>query len=275
MKIQPLLERFAATIKGYIDKRVGELDIQIKSLPTPKDGRDATDPTDEHLDALIAKRIPEPIPGKDGASVEMDDVRKMLSEIQGAWASDFEQRAYAVMSAAIDKIPKDGKDGRDGVDGKSFSIDEATAVIERAIEARQSAWALDFERRAQELFQRAIERIPAPKDGKDGRDAIDVEGFDMSLDGRDLTVSLKRGDAVIASKSIRVPGFEDRGVYRDTEQYEKGDGVSFGGSFFIAQKDYPEGKPEQSRDWRLAIKKGRDGKDGRNGIDKTSAVKVP
>lgn len=269
MKIQPLIERFAATIKGYIDKRVGELDIRIKSLPVPKDGRDGIDgrngmdaPPLEVICAEVRGRIPDPQDGKDGIdgkSVSIDDIRPLIDE-------------------AVKAIPTP-KDGRDGVDGRSFTADEAKSMVDaavtKAVQDAQQTWALDFERRAQDLFQRAYERMPIPKDGKDGRDAIDVEGFDMSLDGRDLTVSLKRGDAVIAIKSIRVPGFEDRGVYRDTEQYEKGDGVSFGGSFFIAQKDHPQGKPEQSRDWRLAIKKGRDGKDGRNGIDKTSSVKVP
>jgi hypothetical protein len=56
--------------------------------------------------------------------------------------------------------------------------------------------------------------------------------------------------------------------------YRKGDGVTWGGSFWIAQKDAPEGRPGLSDDWRLAVKKGRDGRDGRDGIDKTLAVKV-
>ena len=58
-----------------------------------------------------------------------------------------------------------------------------------------------------------------------------------------------------------MPAVIDRGVYRDTEAYAKGDGVTWGGSYFIAQKQAPEGKPGESDSWRLAVKRGRDGKD--------------
>ena len=49
--------------------------------------------------------------------------------------------------------------------------------------------------------------------------------------------------------------------------YAKGDGVTFGGSLFIAQTDAPAGKPEETPDWRLAVKRGREGKPGPKGID--------
>jgi collagen type III alpha len=55
----------------------------------------------------------------------------------------------------------------------------------------------------------------------------------------------------------------DRGVWREGG-FKKGDGVSFGGSFFIAQEDTAD-KPETSKAWRLAVKRGRDGRDGKNG----------
>ncbi len=120
-------------------------------------------------------------------------------------------------------------------------------------------WALDFERKADVIFEKAIQKIPVPKDGKD---ALELEDFDVSLgeDERTVTVSLKRGDDVVA-KSIKLPIVLDKGIHRDSESYEKGDGVTYGGSFWIAQKDVPEGKPGTSPDWRLAVKRGRDGKE--------------
>jgi hypothetical protein len=51
----------------------------------------------------------------------------------------------------------------------------------------------------------------------------------------------------------------DRGVW--TEQaYDRGDCASHGGSLWIAQRD-TRAKPGTSDDWRLACKKGRDGRD--------------
>jgi hypothetical protein len=63
---------------------------------------------------------------------------------------------------------------------------------------------------------------------------------------------------------IRLPIPIDRGVFRLGENYEKGDIVSYAGSGWIAQKDNPEGKPDESNGaWRLFVKRGRDGKDGK------------
>jgi hypothetical protein len=138
--------------------------------------------------------------------------------------------------------------------------------VAKALEGRFDSWALDFEKRAQDRFDRAIERMPA---AKDGRDALQVEDFDLLLadDGRTLTVSLKAGDRVV-EKTVRVPAVLDRGVFSPEKAYEKGDGVTYGGSFYITQVDDPRGVPGGSPDFRLAIKKGRDGKDLRDNASK-------
>lgn len=165
---------------------------------------------------------------------------------------------------------RDGKDGRDGADGKSITVED----LEPVIESKMAAWALDFERRAQDILQRAIDRIPAPKDGrdgrdgingKDGRDAFELEDFEaeQDADGR-VVLRFVRGD-FRREFTLRLPMFVDRGVYQAGERYERGNGVTWGGCFWLAQKDAPEGKPGESADWRLAVKKGRDGKDGIRG----------
>jgi len=58
-----------------------------------------------------------------------------------------------------------------------------------------------------------------------------------------------------------VPLVIDRGVFRADGLYDKGDGVTFGGSFWIAQTETAARPGEGNTDWRLAVKKGRDGKD--------------
>jgi hypothetical protein len=66
-----------------------------------------------------------------------------------------------------------------------------------------------------------------------------------------------------------------KGVFVEGE-FRQGDSVTFGGSLWVAQKDGPSGRPGEpdSDGWKLAVKKGRDGKDGRNGIDMTKPIKV-
>ena len=52
----------------------------------------------------------------------------------------------------------------------------------------------------------------------------------------------------------------DAGVWKEGTSYVAGDGVTSGGSFFIAQAD-TTAKPGKSDDWRLAVKRGNDGRD--------------
>jgi integrin beta 3 len=67
------------------------------------------------------------------------------------------------------------------------------------------------------------------------------------------------GDAVHEIKTAIVL---DAGVWREGTTYVPGDGVTLGGSFFIAQAE-TSAKPGKSDDWRLAVKRGSDGRDAR------------
>lgn len=165
---------------------------------------------------------------------------------------------------------RDGADGKNGADGKSVTIDEIKSLIAEF----QASWALDFERRAQETLQRAIDRMPAPKDGrdgrdgvdgKDGRDALDLDDLSVEHDGDGaVTLRFERGD-VRKEFAIQLPSLVDRGVWREGESYKRGNGTTFGGSFWIAQRDGVTDKPGEGDGWRLAVKKGRDGRDGEKG----------
>ena len=54
----------------------------------------------------------------------------------------------------------------------------------------------------------------------------------------------------------------DAGVWKEGTAYVAGDGVTMGGSFFIAQAD-TSAKPGKSDEWRLAVKRGSDGRDAK------------
>lgn len=223
---------------------------QIAALGTPKNGRDGVDGKDADIAALEAQ------------------VKTLVSE--------------AVSAIPTPKDGADGRDGRDGVDGKdgadgkdgkSFTINEADELLQE----KMARWELDFERRATATLEKAIDRMPKPRDGVDGKDGADGLGFDdmqAEYDGeRGVTLKFARGDQV-KSVSLRIPVVIDRGVYRADEGYEPGDGVTWGGSYWIAQQETKAKPDTPNSGWRLAVKKGRDGKDGRDGIDKTAAVKV-
>src|SRR5690625_730682 len=255
-------------------ERIAELEKALSDAPAPA--------APEIDVGAIAKAAAELIPApKDGKSVTADDVRPILAEM---------------VDSAVNAIPvpKDGKDGKDGTDGKdadmaelklhlaelvkhvnlptSPSVDEVAAVFER----RFSDLTLSWERQARDTFERAVDRMPVPKDG---RDALPLESFDLTLseDGRTLTVKMQAADGVV-NKSIRVASIIERGIYKAACDYEKGDAVTHGGSIWIAQQDAPEGAPGMGgKGWRLAVKKGRDGKDLRDNsstADTTKGVSV-
>jgi hypothetical protein len=239
MNLKTVADDIIASVKEYIERALSPLDNRLKQLearPAPEKG--------EKGDAGLNGKD-----GTNGVSVNLDDVLPLVDKF-----------------LADIRIPKDGldgthgKDGKDGLDGQSVTVDQVREMFMDMYQIHQAQWALDFERRAQDILQRSIDRIEKPrdgKDGKDGRDGLGVEDFDATIDGRTVTLRITRGDFV-KERTLRIPALLDRGVFKEASAYEQGDGVTWGGSFWIAQKDAPEGKPGSGPDWRLAVKAGRD-----------------
>jgi Collagen triple helix repeat (20 copies) len=114
--------------------------------------------------------------------------------------------------------------------------------------------------------------------GRDGRDAGDlaligsyiVEQIDATLSERFKTFAMVTADGgrtftvkfVELACEIKTALILDRGVWAAELAYVPGDAVSHGGSLFIAQQETAE-KPGKSDHWRLAVKRGADGRDFR------------
>lgn len=114
------------------------------------------------------------------------------------------------------------------------------------------------------LAMRAIEEaraIPAGRDGKDGFDGVGFDDLDLVHDERGVFLRFVKGENV---KEFRLPIVVDRGVFKAGQTYNKGDGTTWGGSFWIAQEETTE-KPDSGKGWRCAVKRGRDGRDGKDG----------
>lgn len=150
-----------------------------------------------------------------------------------------------------------GLDGRDGVDGIGLAgafIDRDGELTLTMTDGRTKALGLVVGRDG-----------PPGLDGKDGMDGMSWDGVEFDYDGeRRLAMTAVLGDEE-KQKQLVMPIVIDRGVYRPETVYEKGDGVTWAGSWWIAQKDAPAEKPGENGDWRLAVKRGRDGKDGKDG----------
>ena len=240
--------------------------------------------TPDEIKALVAKEIaalPKPKDGKDGKDADMDAV-------------------FAKLDEAVKVIPpaKDGKDGRDGKDADMNAvfaqIDEAVKAIPPAKDGRDGKDGKDgadglgierpFQNEKGELVllmtdgkERNVGRIKGSKgdpgtngrDGKDGANGKDGLGFDdvrLDYDGeRSFSFIFERGDDRKKHGPFIAPMLIDRGIYKAGETYLRGDGVTWGGSLWIATKETADKPGSEESGWRLAVKKGRDGKDGKPG----------
>lgn len=237
----------------------------VKAIPAPSDGQSVTvEDVAPLIREEVAKAVAEVPPAKDGESVTVDDVRPILADLVGKAVADLPPPAPG-KDADMEALRAHLGDLVKGIQLPTVpTIDEVAATFER----RFSDLTLSWERQARETFDKAADRMPIPKDG---RDALPLESFDLALgeDGRTVTVKMQAGDVVV-EKSVKIASVIDRGVFSAEKSYEQGDGTTYGGCYWIAQKDAPAGVPGGSDDWRLAVKRGRDGRDLRDSASRHS-----
>ncbi|KEZ13542.1 Collagen triple helix repeat (20 copies) [Sphingobium yanoikuyae] len=230
-----------------------------------KDGQDGRDGKDvdpvtlrttvsEMVQAEVSKQVPEAIaalPAPERGEKGEDGERGADGD---AGADGQDGRDGADGKDGVDG--QDGKDGRDGIDGK-----DGAGIADLVIDRDGNLIASFTDGRMKHLGQ------VVGKDGRDGDDGKDgipfgVDDLDMTLmeDGRTLRMSFTKGDTEYAFQ-IPFPVVIDRGVFADGKSYEEGDGVTWGGSFWIAQRATGSKPDSDGSGWRLAVKRGRDGKD--------------
>jgi hypothetical protein len=298
--VEPLTMRLAAleqavSATGNVKALIA---AEVAALPRPENGKDADLGevarwvTQEVERALAAFPVPsngiDGVNGKDGRDGvdgapgrDGSDGKDGISGIDGKDGTagrdgiDGKDGAHGLDgkdgSAGLDG--KDGAPGQDGIDGKEGAIGEKG---DRGRDGVGLAGAL-IGRDGQLLVTLSNGDILdlGPVSGKDGLGFEDMTE-ELADDGRTIIRRYQRGDQVKEFRHTFAIVL-DRGIWKDGT-YQVGDGVTWGGSFWIAQKQTtlkPQ-TPEAHDDWRLAVKKGRDGKDGvvRTVVDKP-IIKVP
>lgn len=187
-------------------------------------------------------------------------VRKKHDQLEGKFISftkEHELRFTQHEKNIDDKLnvlPKDGKDGLDALD-----IDIIPEII------LEKSYPYGTYAKHKGGLWKALSKTR----GMDGWDCIvqGLDSFDVGFDGeRTFTIKSTLSDGTLVEKTFKTPNVIEKGVFKDGENYEMNDGVTFAGSYWLAKKDAPEGRPGSSDDWRLCVKAGRNGKD---------VVKVP
>lgn len=201
---------------------------------------------------------------------------KALAEALKPAIGEAFQKAVAPLQARLDEIeartPASGEKGERGEKG-----DPGEAGLPGA--PGKDADIAEIERLLAELVAAELAKVPPPKDGRDGQPGVPGHNGQHGIDGKDglgfddLTEDYEDDGRVLVRRFLRegtvIKEFRhvtssvlDRGVWRDQPlPFLKGDGVTWRGSFWIAQEPTSE-KPGDGKTWRLAVKHGRDGKDG-------------
>lgn len=106
--------------------------------------------------------------------------------------------------------------------------------------------------------------------GRDGKDGLDGVGYDdlaaEQVDDRTIKLRAIRGLQTKELGSFTFPVEIYRGVYVDGKQYDRGDGVTWGGSEWHCNEGTNSKPGDGSKAWTLKVKRGRDGKDGRDAL---------
>jgi hypothetical protein len=224
---------------------------EVARIPVPRDGRDV-DPA--LLETIVAGHVAKAVAAlpaaQDGTSVTLDDVAPLV-------AAEVTKAVSGLPKAADGVGLSDAVISRDGELILTFSDGRTKAV---GVVVGANADPLEVKR----LIGEAVDAFPRPKDGEPGKDGADGLGFD-DLDG---VLDDEKGFVLRWSRDGRVkeqivPVVLDRGVYKPGVLYRKGAAVTAQGSLWIAQEDTRERPADGtgSKFWRLAVKKGRDGRD--------------
>lgn len=154
----------------------------VAALPVPADGKNADPEVIAQMVRTEVAKLPAPV---DGKSVTIDDVTPLIA-------------AEVAKAAGAIPTPKDGRDGKDAepVDQAAL-IQEVLAQIPTPQDGK-SVSAEDVAPLISAEVAKAIESLPAPKDGRDGKDAPAVDTAALAaevlaqvrvpVDGKSITV---------------------------------------------------------------------------------------
>lgn len=240
---------------------VDSIVLKVKALiPTPKDGADGiglqgdpgepgrpgADAAPVDVDAIVSRvkaLIPTPKDGRDGI---------------GAVDTVIDRDGHLIVTLSDGRL-KDvglitGKDGTDGIgqdgapgrDGRDVDMEHVKALV------------------LSELGTWARPKDGAPGlNGKDGIDGVGIDDASVTFDEREGYALLLEGGGRSKAFRLRMPF--DAGVFEAGQTYPAGAGVTSDGHYFMAKCDTVQAPGEGSTDWRLVVRRGKQGRDGKPG----------
>ena len=251
---QQLGEAIVAQVKGFMEREVAPLKAENEALK-------------ERIAALEARPAPEK---GDAGAAGADGVSPDPEEIAAAFVPAAQELIAAEVAKAVAALPppergekgepgergepgENGADGKDGADGVGL----AGALIDRAGHLRVR-------------MTNGTDHDLGPvigKDGEPGKDGADGLGFDdmdacVLDDDRTIELSFRRGEEEKCF-TFKWPTTIYRGVFQPEHEYDAGDAVTWAGSVWIAEQQTKAKPDTPDGGWKLAVKRGRDGRDAK------------
>jgi hypothetical protein len=241
----------------------------------------------EALETREPVRGPPGDPGEKGADADQVDVLEVVAELLATDQLKSLVQSYvgvqtkAYFEANPIRHGQDGKDGDPGPPGdpgvsiKGEPGKDGAGVADLLIDREGALVVTLTDGRTKSLG------IVVGKDGKDGIGRDGKDGVDgLSFETAQGEFDAERGFVIRLTGSQKatefvLPYMRHSGFWAEGKLAKAGESMTHDGALWIAKRD-TSAKPclERAEDWILAARKGRDGKDGRNGIDKTAPVKT-
>ena len=268
----------------FIGKKLEPVDGRLKQVEAMA-AKAATADDLENLRAVWAGQLKDlaltPGPkGEDGKDAPVISAADLVAELvkSEALAPLIDLMVADAVAKHFEANPvRDGRDGERGPQGEKGEAGErgadgkdGTGLADALID-RDGALVLTMTDGRAKTLGVVVGRDGA--DGKNGRDGIDFDKCVGHFDAeRGYVLTLSAGDTSVEHV---LPYMRHGGFWSEGKGAKAGESWTHDGALWIAKRDNGS-KPclENREDWILAARKGRDGKDGRNGIDRTAPVKV-
>lgn len=245
MKLQALLDRLATTVKGYIDRRLGEVDTQLKAISdeVPRRIDEAIRGCDEQFRKMVEAAIPAPLKGEPGDKPTVEELKALIAPMIPPPIHGRTPTADEIKALIPEPVP-----GRDALDIAPLPlIDEAKSYPRGTYATHKGGLWRSFEQTK----------------GLKGWECL-VNGFngyeEEQIDERTFIARTFTSTGVF-EVTRKVQSLVYRQLWVATKDYEQGDCVTWGGSMWVAIKH--EGQYKQpgteGSGWRLAVRAGRDG----------------
>jgi hypothetical protein len=254
---QQLGETIVAQVKGFMEREIAPLKaanealmariVELEARPAPEKGEPGergADGVSPEPEAIAAALLPA------AEEIVADAVAKAVAALPAPERGEKGEAGERGESGAPGADGRDGADGADGRGVKDLLIDRDGNLVATMDDGEMKSLG-----------------PVVGKDGgcgADGRDGFGFDDLDVNVldDDRTIEFAFRRGEEEKAF-TLKWPTVIYRDVFKAGEQYAAGDAVTWGGSLWVAQRDTGEKPDTPDSGWKLAVKRGRDGKDAK------------